>query len=136
MCLGVFLASDSELPLIAWNVEQPGFNVSGLLPLEESVRKYLQRPHVYAMGSHTHCGCGFQRNEDNDPSDVMASRMALASYVTGALEHGPADLFVCWNGETPDVLEGELTLAAADLLLEEEWLVEGTLTHLSPTRTS
>jgi len=133
MCLGVFLASDSELPLIDWKVEQPGFNVSELLPSEESVRKFLQRRHVYALGSHTHCGCGFQRNEDNDPADVMQSRRALNSYVTAALNRGPADLFVCWNGEAPDVLEGELTLVVEDLTLDEEWLVEGTLTHLSLT---
>ena len=134
MCLGIFISSETALPLVAWNVEHPGFNVSPLLPHEESVRKHLKRSHVYSLGSHTHCGCGFQRNEDNAADDVAASRQALSEYVRAAARNGDIDLYVCWNGDAPDALEGELTLAADALVMEEGWMNEGTLTHVRPTR--
>jgi hypothetical protein len=130
MCLSVFLASDAELPLVEWNVEQPGFNVSPLAPTEEVVRKWLPRRHVYALGAHTHCGCGFQRNEDNAPEDVAASRQALSEFVTAAARHGPVDLYVCWNAEVQDELTAEGTSRAAELVTDENWLEEGALTHV------
>jgi hypothetical protein len=130
MCLSVFIASDSELPLVEWNVERPGFNVSVLIPGEESVRKWLQRPYVYTLGAHTHCGCGFQRNEDNAPEDVAASRQALSEYVAAASRRGPVDLYVCWNAEVMDELTGEGTLQAAALVTDESWIQEGALTHV------
>ena len=131
MCLGLFLASDSELPLIEWNVDRPAFNVSGLLPSEESVRKHLKRSHVFALGSHTHCGCGFQRNEDNAPGDIAASRQALSEYVADASRRGPVDLYVCWNGEAQDELTAEVTLSADALVTDENWIEEGALTHIT-----
>jgi hypothetical protein len=133
MCLGVFIASDSKLRLIDWTVDRPGFNVSGLRPSEESVRKWLKRPNVYALGSHTHCGCGFQQNEDNAPADVAASRQALSDYVAEALQHSPVDLYVCWNGEAGAELVREVTTSAKALVVEESWLEEGALTHVVST---
>ena len=130
MCLGVFIASDSILPLVAWNVERPGFNVSDPLPSEQSVRKWLTRPHVYSLGSHTHCGCGFQQNEDNAPADVATSRQALSEYVAAAAEHGAVDMYVCWNGEAGDELTAEVTLSIDALVTDESWIEEGALTHI------
>ena len=130
MCLSVFLASDTELPLIDWNIEEPGFNVSLLLPAEEAVRKWLPHRYVYALGSHTHCGCGFQRNEDNAPDDVAASRQALSDYVAAASLHGPIDLYVCWNAEVQDELPVEGAVTAGALVMDEAWIQEGALTHI------
>ncbi len=130
MCLSVFIASDSELPLVEWNVERPGFNVSVLTPGEEAVRKWLLQPYVYALGAHTHCGCGFQRSEDNAAEDVAASRQALSDYVMAAARRGPVDMYVCWNAEVMDELAGEGTLQPAALVMDESWIQEGALTHI------
>lgn len=131
MCLSVFLASDTELPLVEWNVERRGFNVSQLAPGEEAVRKWLSHRHVYALGAHTHCGCGFQRNEDNAPEDVAASRQALSDYVAAAVLRGPVDLYVCWNAEVMDELTGEGMLRPGALVTDDTWMQEGALTHIA-----
>ena len=133
MCLTVFLGSDGDLPFVEWNVERPGFNVSRLTAQEETVRTWLRQRHVYALGAHTHCGCGFQRNEDNAPEDVAASRQALSDYVAAAARHGPVDLYVCWNGEVQDELTAEGTSRASALVTDENWLQEGALTHIVQT---
>jgi hypothetical protein len=130
MCLSVFLGSDTELPLVEWNVEQPGFNVSVLTPNEEVARKWLHQRYVYALGAHTHCGCGFQRNEDNAPEDVAASRQGLSDYVAAASLRGRVDLYVCWNAELMDELTGEVTVQASALVMDESWIQEGALTHI------
>ena len=130
MCLSVFLGSDAELPLVNWNTERPGFNVSLLPPAEEVARKWLPQRHVYSLGSHTHCGCGFQRNEDNAPDDVAVSRQALSDYVAAASLQGPVALYVCWNAEVQDELAGEGTIGAGALVTEEGWIQEGVLTHI------
>ena len=131
MCLSVFLGSDRDLPFVDWTVERPGFNVSPLTPGEEFVRKWLHQQHVYALGAHTHCGCGFQRNEDNAPEDVAASRQALSDYVAAAARGGPVDLYVCWNAEVQDELTAEGTSRASALVTDESWLQEGALTHIA-----
>ena len=131
MCLGVYLSTDTELDLVPWNADARTFNTSHLTDYESSVRRYLARRYVYHLGSHTQCGCGFMRNGDSEPQDVDASRTALSEFLRRAREQGPCELFVHWAGDPVGDLTAELHCAPSELVLDEEWIVEGTLTHVT-----
>ena len=131
MCLGVYLSTDTELDLVPWNVDARTFNTSHLTDYESAVRRHLTRRFVYYLGSHTHCSCGFMRNGDSEPHEVDASRTALSEFLRRAREQGPCELFVYWAGDPVGALTAELNRAPSELVVDEEWIVEGTLTHVT-----
>jgi hypothetical protein len=131
MCLGIYLSTDTELELVPWNVDARTFNTSPLTEHESPVRRHLTRRHIYYLGSHTHCGCGFMRNGDSEPHEVDASRTALGEFLQRVRQKGPCELFVHWDGDPVGELTAELHRAASALVSDEEWIVEGTLTHIS-----
>jgi hypothetical protein len=124
MCMVVFIASRSPLPLIPWQQDAPAFNVAGLSEPEERVRRHFSLPHVRYAGSHTQCGCGFNEGRGhpevyNDPAKERATALAsskqLACYVR---EHRVEQIYSCWSGDegeprqferciTPDALTGD-----------------------------
>jgi hypothetical protein len=124
MCLGVFLASAVELPAVPWSPAAPAFNVAPISEYEEPVRQQFSRPHVYYLGSHTQCGCGFSPDERGDPADRRRALEALAAYVGAACERGPAELFVCWEGDYAAEPGRRLRLGARDLARRDDWLAE------------
>jgi hypothetical protein len=131
MCLGVYLSTDTELELVPWNPDARTFNTSHSTTYESAVRRHLKRRYVYHLGAHTQCGCGFMRNGDSEPQEVDASRTALSEFLRRVREHGPCELFVYWPGDPVGDLTAELTRAPSELVLDEEWIVEGTLTHVT-----
>ena len=130
MCLTVYLATDRALPLVAWSQESPGFNVEPLRDPADPVRRQLNLPTLYNLGSHTFCGCGFLRDGAEDDADVQASREALVAYASDAVRSGPVELYVCWNGDAEDPCVQRLVLTPSDLLGREDWLEEGTHVRL------
>jgi hypothetical protein len=124
MCLAVYIASPSPLPLVAWHEETPAFYVQEV-EAADRVRAHFAWPNVYYAGSHEGCGCGFAYNqmpehlqEADDEARRRASVAALREDVTKATAPGPVQLFACWEGEqsfpekdrvtvSPDVLGGE-----------------------------
>jgi hypothetical protein len=131
MCLGVYLSTDTELDLVPWNADARTFNTSHLTDYELPVRRQLTRRYVYHLGAHTQCGCGFMRNGDSEPQEVDASRAALSEFLQRARTQGPCELFVYWAGDPISELTAELHRAPSELVSDEEWIVEGTLTHVS-----
>jgi hypothetical protein len=131
MCLGVYLSTDTELDLVPWNPDARTFNTSQLTDHESAVRRHLKRRYVYYLGAHTHCGCGFMRNGDSEPQEVDASRTALGEFLHRAREHGPCELFVHWADDPVGELTAEQHRKAYELVSDEEWIVEGTLTHIT-----
>jgi len=69
----VYIASDHELPLIEWNEDAPAFHVRELHEKEKAVRAQFTLPHIYYVGAHEGCGCGFQVGEypDNEGDGDM-----------------------------------------------------------------
>ncbi len=98
MCLTVYIASDAALALVPYLDADPRFNVRPLEQYDMAARTTIAANNVVSAGAHTGCGCGFMPDED-EPAEVIASRTALQHYLKEALERGPIDLFVCWNGD-------------------------------------
>ena len=132
MCLGVYLITDRDQPIIPFRGDQPGFNTSVLSEQEAGVRERFPGRRVVHLGSHTHCGCGFMRNGDSEPQDVDASRSAMGRFIAAARAQGPCQLFVYWMGDPLGDPVAVIRRKPADLLIDEEWIAEGTLTDILP----
>jgi hypothetical protein len=105
MCRVLYVASDSELPIIPWDVSNPKFHVSASDPDIESVRNHFSKNCVYYLGSHEGCGCGFHYNdfyEKLDKADRIDSFSRLKQYLSDAVKtNGSLEVFACWSGEEP-----------------------------------
>lgn len=103
MCMMIYIAADQPLPLVSWDERAPGFNVRELSQAHQSVRKQFSKPHIYEVGSHRHCGCGFSYGNpdyavegDDDPAAVESVRQ-LSEYLTEAVAAvGTVELFAAW----------------------------------------
>lgn len=129
MCLGVYLASDSELATIPFREWKPAFNVAELEAHAEAVRGVFRRRFVYSLGAHTSCGCGFQPDDESAPEDFEASRLALTEYLAHARAKGPVDVYVCWNGDA-GVPSQLLELTPRQMQDEHHWLLEGSFVEV------
>ena len=100
-----YLASDHPLPLIPWQEQHPGFHVTQVPERERSVIAQFTKPHVYYVGSHEQCGCGFEYDEEDygRPDYQAAAKQSVADlrrYLESALaQGGSAQLYACWDGE-------------------------------------
>jgi len=105
MCMVVYIASKSPLPLIPWHKDSPALNVTELTSREEPVRDYLTLPHVCQVGSHTCCGCGFNEGREHpeaceDPADERADALRSAAQLADYIRmHGVEQLYACWSGD-------------------------------------
>src|SRR5690348_3704867 len=100
MCMAVYVASNSPLPLIQWDKDIPGFHAAELTTDEndEKVRTQFSKPYVYYVGAHTGCGCGFAYGQypeyEDDGEESRQSVIRLAEYLTNALgENEDIELF-------------------------------------------
>ena len=83
MCMMVYIASDCLLPTSAWDETRPSFHVRELVERDEPVRRQFSKPHVYYVGSHEGCGCGFQYGQyagfEDDAAGLAAAGVAQAA---------------------------------------------------------
>lgn len=105
MCLAVYIASATALPLVAWDEARPAFYVDGVAP-DDPVRARFLMPNVYYLGSHEGCGCGFKYGvmpagleDQEDEATGRAAVDALRAYVAQAAVGRPVEMFACWEGE-------------------------------------
>jgi len=104
VCVCVHLSAPASLQLVPWRDEAPAFHVREAAP-DDPVRAHFAWPNVYSAGAHEKCGCGFESDvwtDPVDPADAELRRTSLASlrrYVADAIRLGPAQLFVCWDGD-------------------------------------
>ena len=117
MCYQLFLASDQPLPLVEWS---PGA-VFGVTALEDHppLPAEMGQPYLYDIGSHTSCGCGFDRfgggigyGEDYDYDGLTAQSLdALADYLDRAIGQGSTlALYYVWTGEENQPVEHRSTI--------------------------
>ncbi len=108
MCLMVYIAASEPLPLIEWREEARTFHVTELTHAnDEQVRGQFSKPHVYYVGSHTICGCGFNYGQypeaEDDPEEIalrQRSMRDLSEYLQHQLSRtGTIELFACWDGD-------------------------------------
>jgi hypothetical protein len=125
--MAVFVAAAEPLPFVAWNEASPAFHLQAISDAEEGVRARFSKPHVYFLGAHTGCSCGFNYglrdvHGADDLAEEAASRAsvtALADYLRRVVaNHGEVEVFAGWEGDwerepeqrleiTPDWFGGE-----------------------------
>jgi hypothetical protein len=130
MCLGVFVASGQPLDLVPWDDQLPAFNVVPLSEHEEAVRGQFSLSHVVYAGAHTGCSCGFLSDKD-DPPAVSRSRAALVEYIRRAVQVGPVEVFVCWEGDYGKAAHVRGERSPEALASDEEWLQELVFTRIA-----
>ncbi len=120
-----YIASREPLPLIPWQQDLPAFNVTELTERERPVVRHFSLPHVRQVGSHTHCGCGFNEGREHPQvyDDPVAERAAalesssqLARYVR---EHRIEQIYSCWSGDEGEPKEFERHIGPGDLVAPE-----------------
>jgi hypothetical protein len=128
MCLAAYIAASVPLKLIEWEKAEPNFHVAELSSRDSHVKKQFALSHVYYVGSHEGCGCGFLKDGEvgEDLKRVEESYARLADYAREALEAGAElQLFSCWEGdqgaapEFHEVISVE-TLKESDFVFKEK----------------
>ena len=96
----VYIGSDVPLPLIDWSDDKPAFNISELSKYEKDVKTQLKLPHVYQVGSHQGCGCGFFKKprDYQELMQVEENYFHLASYLEQAkFKEARVQIYACWE---------------------------------------
>ena len=138
MCWVLYIAADRPLPLHPFDPESPGFNVAVPAGREDAVRGQFSKPFVYALGAHTWCGCGFDREQANPdhPAELEAteaSLRALRAYLAEAIEAaGPLELFACWDGDQAATPDHRWKLELEDFSTGMAWFPDRTFLELGP----
>ena len=101
VCMTIYLGTDDAQVSIPWDKKNPALNVA---PLKRNrvVRRRLTKPHLYEIGAHTGCGCGFLADDGDDVKEAArhsASMAGLRSLLEDATANGNAQLLVCWMGD-------------------------------------
>ena len=118
MCLAVYLATDQQLPPIAWNEAAPAFYLEPVAAHHAASRQF-SLPQVYYVGSHHGCGCGFSKDGEvgTELELCQANYNALGRTLRELLSRkGSAQLFTCWEGDQGDT--PELTASVTPSQLE------------------
>ncbi len=117
--MAVFIAAAEPLPFIPWNESAPAFHLQALSDVETEVRARFTKPHVYFLGAHTGCSCGFnyglrdvRRPEDQaEELASQASVAALRAYLRDAVERqGEVELLSAWEEDWQNEPEQRLNI--------------------------
>jgi hypothetical protein len=136
MCYAFYLAASVPLPERPATIPVSPLTVLALEADDDAVRRQFSKAHIYKLGAHTGCSCGFAFTAEFDLDSAAAPRESirdLRSYLASALTTaGTLELFVCWEGDQGGPIEEreDLTLDVFDpeaekFSLTERWL--GTL---------
>jgi len=132
MCMVVYVAADAPLPLISWDPQAPAFHVKALDARDDPVRARFSKPHVYYVGSHEGCGCGFgygqwDGEKPDDQRAAQASVARLADYVAAATRAaGALELYACWDGDQAAEPAHRLEMTPGDIGGRAFWFNERT----------
>ena len=116
MCLGVYILSDHELPTVAKS--RPAFQIVNVA--DAGLTWHFGHKFFYRALCHMGCGCGFEHDrwsgvvdengeiKLNDHPESHASRLALADYLSSALQNQTAvEVLIGYSG-SPNQLERPL----------------------------
>lgn len=91
---------------------------------------HFTKPHVYFLGAHTGCSCGFRYGIGGDADEAgRESVRRLGAYLAAAVEAaGPVELYACWDGDEAEperertaVMASHFSGEAEDFDLPERW---------------
>jgi hypothetical protein len=137
MCWVLYLASDVALPTINWDQQTPAFNVEAIADGESPVSRQFTRRYLYVVGSHTLCGCGFDRGQANPqhPEELVDAERSLSSlheYLRDAVAiAGELELYACWDGDQAAEPDHRWVLTPADVTPTMEWFPDRTYATIS-----
>jgi hypothetical protein len=106
--MAVFIAAAEPLPFVAWNEAAPAFHLQAISDEEDAVRARFTKPHIYFLGAHTGCSCGFnyglrEVKRAEDQAEEVASRAsvaALRAYLRDAVtRQGEVEVFSSWEDD-------------------------------------
>lgn len=118
MCLAVYIASDHELPIIAWDETSPAFYTIDLSK-DSGVKRQFTLTNVAYAGSSEGCGCGFSKDGEvgEELATVEENYRRLADYIKGLQAAGASiQLFSCWEGDPASKPEFYETIRGSDLI--------------------
>jgi hypothetical protein len=108
MCYAVYLGTSEPLHTSGWNEDTKAVYVAAPSEKDEPVRAWFTKPHIYYVGSHLQCGCGFFHNGlvFTDDAEMMrayeasqSSVRSLVAILEQALTTSDAvEMFVTWEG--------------------------------------
>jgi hypothetical protein len=129
MCMVLYAAADAPLRTIP-DDGPVALSVRPINATEELVRAHFSKPHVYFLGSHSACSCGF--NYGYSPNTDAAGRESvtqLGLYLAAAVTHaGPIEIYACWDGDEAKHAKEHVTVTtdhfrgdAEEFQLSERW---------------
>jgi len=117
MCLLIFVASDTPLPIVEDDPDLPLFSTRLVDEETQPITRWFSKPHIMEL-TYGGCGCGFYYSEsDLDPlsqgdvpDDVKANAKRvyeesvamvnrLAAYIADASKSSFAEVYCCWDGD-------------------------------------
>lgn len=108
MCYEIYIASNKPLKTIQWDENNRKLNVEKIDSKDKIIRKVFSRQHIYYIGSHLKCGCGFfyesSLTSDCDgrvvARQINQSQEELKEYIRQSLgKSKEIELYVSWEGE-------------------------------------
>jgi len=108
MCYEIYIASDKPLKTIDWDENNRKLNVNKIDSKDKIIKKIFSKPHIYYIGSHLKCGCGFFYESSLTPDcderevakQVIQSQKELKKYIRQSLgKCKEIELYVSWEGE-------------------------------------
>jgi hypothetical protein len=132
----LYIGSRQELPIIAFDKDNPTFNTTQLCEDEKTIYKHISLPYVLNFGSDQGCGCGFRHAllddgqwfhvEVEDESSVereaiQKNHEELYRYIkTFVSDNAPIEIYGCWNGDFDDV-PGSVEEIIIDVLIDKDF---------------
>jgi len=120
MCLALYIASNTPLPVIPWDRKKPTFHVVSLPESMSAVRKLLPYPHIYYVGSHEGCSCAFNYEHEIKSGLELRDYLRKALAVTDEIEG-----FSCRPGQEPLNVKHSVTISPSGVALPEFFLQDG-----------
>jgi len=131
MCLVLYLGTNRQRQLIAWDESSPCFHVKDDDDDAKQAAIHLHKQLTYYVGSDNGCGCGFRQEYDHmiDDADELASKtdnqQRLHDYAANCLdEEETIELYSCWSGDEALSIEHDRTIRLNDLLDDSFWFAE------------
>jgi hypothetical protein len=118
----LYAAADAPLPELAEGTPPPPLSARRVQGAEDAVRARFTKPHLYFLGAHTGCSCGFQYGEGVDEdAEGRESVRRLGAYLGAAVARvGPVELYACWDGDEAEPEGARATVTPADFTGEAE----------------
>jgi hypothetical protein len=101
MCFALYIAVDTTLPIQLRNDKAPAFYTEGADDYRGSL-PIFSKPHIYYLGSHMGCGCGFLIDEAVDTPKyraAMQTRLQLVNFLRQVTTLGSVEMWMTWEGE-------------------------------------